>query len=456
MSSRITASWFRSFHPAVILGVALVAIPSTAPAGLRTVALDGTGDFTHLQDAIDAAQSGDTIRVGPGVHEGPFWIETKSLVLLSIEGPETTILEGRLSPHQNGSEPVVHFFFEETGGSEIAGFTIRWGESGIKCSSASPWIHDNVIRENRGPIGTGVCCVFGSAAVIESNWIIANQAVYNCCFPSRGGGIYADDSSPVVIRDNVIAMNECRGQCIGGGISVHAGTVERNTVLGNSADGPAGGIELIGDEIELVANIVTGNRSREFADGIMIQRNPVIFCNNVWANGSEDYWGGGPGEGDFAADPRFCGIPALDAASLDDPGAFDLRASSPCLPGQHPDGAECGRIGARGAGCGDPSPGPISTAATATATVRARPNPARAGQPVRIGLSGIASLDAASEISIVDAAGRLVRRLSPAGGGGLAWDGRDGGGRRLPAGVYFARIQTPGSDLITGTILVVR
>ncbi|MBD3160786.1 MAG: hypothetical protein GF346_01455, partial [Candidatus Eisenbacteria bacterium] len=341
--------------PVLMLGISLLALAPASRAETWTVALDGTGDFTDLQEAIDAAGSGDTIRVGPGIHEGPFWIETKSLVLRSIDGPAATILQGIPAPDRDSREPVVHFFYEEQGGSEISGFTIRDGESGIKCSSASPWIHDNVIVHNRGPIGSGVCCVFWSDAVIESNWIVGNRAIYNCCFPSRGGGIYADDSSPVVIRDNVVAFNQCRGQCLGGGISIHIGTVERNTVVGNDADGPAGGIELIGDELAVRANIVVGNRSHEFADGIMVQRDPVIECNDIWGNGSENYWGAGPGDGDFSEDPLLCGIPATEELSLEDPeaGVFALDAASPCLPGQHPDGADCGRIGARETGCGE-------------------------------------------------------------------------------------------------------
>ena len=33
-------------------------------------------------------------------------------------------------------------------------------------------------------------------------------------------------------------------------------------------------------------------------------------------------------------------------------GDYTLNASSPCLPGNHPDGVDCGLIGALGEGCG--------------------------------------------------------------------------------------------------------
>ena len=55
--------------------------------------------------------------------------------------------------------------------------------------------------------------------------------------------------------------------------------------------------------------------------------------------------------GNFSADPLFC-----DAAA----GDFTLSSQSPCLPGNHPDGADCGLIGAFGQGCGTVSVQPSS------------------------------------------------------------------------------------------------
>ena len=44
----------------------LLMLPSPASAATVTVSLDGTGDFTDIQAAIDAAVDGDEILVGPG------------------------------------------------------------------------------------------------------------------------------------------------------------------------------------------------------------------------------------------------------------------------------------------------------------------------------------------------------------------------------------------------------
>jgi flagellar basal-body rod modification protein FlgD len=57
-------------------------------------------------------------------------------------------------------------------------------------------------------------------------------------------------------------------------------------------------------------------------------------------------------------------------------------------------------------------------------------------------LAGAEALTAA----VFDVRGRLVRRLDlgarPAGPGTWTWDGRDGGGRRAAAGVYWLELRT--------------
>jgi hypothetical protein len=63
----------------------------------------------------------------------------------------------------------------------------------------------------------------------------------------------------------------------------------------------------------------------------------VVFghdLGNQWPSNTTDLGG------NLEIDPLFC-----------DRTNFWLRANSPCLPGNHPAGADCGVIGARGTGC---------------------------------------------------------------------------------------------------------
>ena len=71
----------------------------------------------------------------------------------------------------------------------------------------------------------------------------------------------------------------------------------------------------------------------------------MLTCCDVYGNDGGDWvgwlaWQAGI-EGNFAEDPLFC---ELVSSKLGSP--LRLHEDSPCLPGNHPDGWDCGLIGA--------------------------------------------------------------------------------------------------------------
>jgi len=66
----------------------------------------------------------------------------------------------------------------------------------------------------------------------------------------------------------------------------------------------------------------------------------------------------------------------------------------------------------------------------------ASPNPSTSS----VGISYSLPEGATAEIDIFDLSGRLIN-CSPAGEGGMVWDGFDSSGRRVPSGVYICRIR---------------
>lgn len=66
-------------------------------AGPKTiiVALDGTGDFTSIQEAVDSAKKGDTVFVKPGVYAQDLTIHSKDKIKLVGAGVDKVTMLGR-------------------------------------------------------------------------------------------------------------------------------------------------------------------------------------------------------------------------------------------------------------------------------------------------------------------------------------------------------------------------
>jgi hypothetical protein len=424
--------FFFIFLSALLLG----GFAGTTDAARWRVNADGSGNFANIQAGIDAAASGDTVAVGPGTYPGAVWIESKDIALLSSDGAAATIIDAG-SVHRH---PVVQILFQVGPGSILDGFTIRGGESGVACTYASPVIRNNTLTGNTGPLGAGICCIFESHAQILNNVIVGNGTAFHCCLPSRGGGIYTDDTSAALIRGNLIAFNRCTGACNGGGISSFIARIENNTIYGNTADGAGGGIELPAAGTVISNNVIVGNLSGDVGDGIAVFRWTELWCNDIWGNGDEDYWGTLPGDSDFGADPLFCEIPERISASPGNilPSFFDLRENSPCVDGQDPGGFGCGIIGARPQRCAlrasaeITAPHPLST----DSRIRIFPNPSHGGAVIAVPFPA----DGDGKVEIIDAGGRTIARRAPGPDGRVRWNGRNDTGEVVSSGVYFVRV----------------
>jgi N-acetylneuraminic acid mutarotase len=97
-------------------------------------------------------------------------------------------------------------------------------------------------------------------------------------------------------------------------------------------------------------------------------------------------------------------------------------------------------------------------ALSAPAAVALEPNVPNPFAP-RTTLHVVLPAAAPVQLTVYDAAGRLVRRLNggplPAGRHPIAWDARDDGGRRVPAGVYVVRLES-GTQTATRKVTVTR
>jgi hypothetical protein len=146
-------------------------------------------------------------------------------------------------------------------------------------------------------------------------------------------------------------------------------------------------------------------------------------------------------------DPLFCNpAPCENAPTAD--GDYHLAANSPCLPAASP----CDTlIGALGEGCatvGLPGEKPPVVTRPLLAVF---PNPFEGSLRIQYAVPGVEP----PLVRIYTIAGRLVRELKPAVTSGVVtWDGRDGDGTGLPAGVYFVKMSGPGDGATQRVVLL--
>jgi len=364
----------RQRHAATFLLPLLYLSLATGPSPARVwrVTPEGDGDAPTIQAAADSSAQDDTVLVAAGTYFENIYLEGKGITLMSESGAESTILDG-----SSEDGPVV--YFDDVVGGEVEGFTIQngttGGDRGIVSIGMDLAIRSNIIRRNY-TISAGAGVQVAGRCVIEGNLITENAA-------EQGGGVYVTtyaDLTAVVVIDNVFSNNTAYFR--GGGLyvignpddqatvrgnlfisnqaltgsAIYAATVnpiDSNTLYGNK--GPGGAITFtVGAEPDVRWNIIAGTIEGpavycEYNSGYSAW--PRFRCNAFWDN--EGGLAGGLGcdvygvLGNFVEDPLLC-----------DPefGDFHLTSQSPCLPGNHPNGFDCGLIGAFDVGCTGPDP----------------------------------------------------------------------------------------------------
>jgi len=393
--------------------ILIIGVTFARPA--QAGAIHVPGDYPTMQEAIDAAPEGSVIVVAPGTYTGPLNTNLdfggKALELRSSGGPEVTIIDCEFPSDNRG----FRFHNGETASSIVDGFTITRGiesrfqndssptirscifslhnQSAIMCENSSPVISQCSFLDNpESQSASAIYCRNNSFLTVDGCLFARNDASAG----GMGGGIYVDSSS-LMVSNSVFQDNEAEG---GGGIAAvfSSLTISHCDFQRNSTDNYGGaGIHLdtstaaitgcrfydnnpVGDGSALnlwftataivtycsfVANGNSGscqidsdprgkltieNTIIAWGDGCALgcsDGTTTLRCCDVFGNQGGDWVGciaGQQGnEGNFSADPQFC-----DLAT----GDLTLNESSPCLPGNHPQGHDCGLIGAFDQGCG--------------------------------------------------------------------------------------------------------
>jgi predicted outer membrane repeat protein len=245
------------------------------------------GDYPTIGEALSAAQPCDTVLVSAGVYWENLEV-THAVTLVSEDGPESTMIYG-----EEYSAPVVSMVPGAKAGETKDGLHTILDGFTITGRSAP------LVRVEYGTPLIRRCVITDdgiSGGAVHS--LGAFPVISNCTI----AGLYCEND-PVILAD--------------GGLDTCHVTME-NTVIGD----------------------VICERVVECLD----KGGASLTCCATDDEG--DWWGCIAGQGgvngNFSAWPLFCNEVR---------GDFRLPPESPCAPGNHPDGHECGLIGALGVGC---------------------------------------------------------------------------------------------------------
>jgi hypothetical protein len=240
-------------------------------------------------------------------------------------------------------------------------------------------------------LSAGVVCYAGSTGYIRRNSLVNCDTGIDCRNSSafvdsnhvgaplpaaQNVGVYSEQSS-VRVKGNTITWCESGVYAVGGDVLIEENIVAHHdygvrlysssaNILGNALVHGLWGIWATGSTGQVSNNTIDdwdAGIVSELGSNQIIQRNIIsrgfwgieclgaaltVECNDIFDMSSGLFgWNctGQPGAGNFSADPEYCGV--------DDSGNYFLQSDSPCAAGNHPEGVDCGVIGALSVNCGD-------------------------------------------------------------------------------------------------------
>ena len=493
---------------------ALAAVVGLAGARAETfiVSADGSGDFTTIQDAIDAAIGGDVIELVDAVYEGKgnrdLEFEGKAITLQSAannpascivnmggvlgdrhrfadfyrgEGPDTRIRNLSLRKGvwhgpgiehggavlcRAGSSPTFERCFLDSCHADGYGGAVHCSEG------AAPAFLSCSFRGNHTADGGGaaISCADGANVLVVDCWFRGNHAgpgagaigcmdagteatMIGCTFLAneamRGGAVAVQNAATATLNECTLRTNRAIwGGALWTGFSGHV-VLENCTLYGNAAQESGSGLILCEEGSAVVEKTIISWGLLSNAVELDQDCQCRLTCTDIYGNEGGDWTG------------LIAGRLGIEGNISEDPrfcnvsqANFHLHGDSPCAQGP------CGLIGAWTVGCG--SPGAVKERCTAgdgsamNWSLDSTPNPFRSHVEISLGIPG--ERDGMTlEAAILDVAGRLVRSLvtMPAAAGvqRLSWDGTDRWGRRVAGGVYYCRVDLDGRHIVRPLIL---
>ena len=200
----------------LLAAVALIVLATlVVPASAAELTVGTGGQYTTIQQAVNAATSGDTISVAPGTY-------TENVV---VDKP-LTITAASERPTVHAADASKDVFLLTSPGVHINGLTIAGGESGVKLQNTSKCVVTNVFAQDNV---RGVYLSYSTENEISNNNLANNDY-----------GVYGDYASLNSISSNVATGERGSSAALGDGIFLNYGdsnTIARNNLSANHVFG---------------------------------------------------------------------------------------------------------------------------------------------------------------------------------------------------------------------------
>lgn len=343
--------------------------------------------YNNLQDAIDEADSGDSIYVAAGTYnptkqpgagsnqrDQTFLLKSgvrifggfsgnepsanhRNMDSSAIHGTNRTILSGDIGVAGDSSDNAIHvaICINCSNGTILDGFTIEKGYAnltgnnlisavmvprdaggGIALNNSDLMIHNCIISNNLAKkSGAGISNVNGSDGMIEDSWFISNKLWGSDPQADGGGGIHIHNSSPTIKNTKFMynAIYDVQG---GGAVRNEMNstpTFENVDFLLNytdNGDGGAGmycasGSDAILKNVRFTKNTTTNQGAGMYNDN----SKPHIEDSRFYQNHADG--GGGAMESDGSSDFTMENVEIIENSTDDNGGGIQLWKSSPTL-----------------------------------------------------------------------------------------------------------------------------
>jgi parallel beta-helix repeat protein len=329
-----------AFVSVIIGGIAPADAEMPAPTGVRTivVSLDGTGDFTSIQEAVDSAKKGDTVFLKPGAYPQDLTIHSKEGIKLVGAGVDQVTLLGhrdRVGVLHVGKWPygatdieITGLTVNDHGGHAVGIFNgkrVTLRHLRVKGMLFGQQVQD-VRIEN---------CLIGGSETTGVQFADTQAVLIGNVIHDNDHGVNVAGKSEVRLERNVITRNLYEAVVIGDGGKA---ALISNTLVKNGR----GAAFLGSSRNEVSGNIVSLNTI-----GFLIapSSRTTLSFNGVFNEGGNYLKPGSPPlqapelkpESDIAADPRFVDAEHDDFRLRHDTaflnkGPFSYLGAKPPLP----------------------------------------------------------------------------------------------------------------------------